>query len=303
MTKEVKQAFFSGIDELKKRYSVEWLCEMFCVSRSGYYKWLKRKGIDNSYEKFRSDLDGLVLPIYRKHPSLGYRSIRDRILKTTGWIVCDLSVYRSMVRLGIKALPRQPKYHYYSEGTTHKEIPNVLASNFTATKPFEKIVTDITVLMNRGQRYYLSLYIDLYNNSIVAWDYKLRQDNYIVINPLKALLKMKSIDTPLLLHSDQGGQYSSLGYRNLLKTYNVTQSMSRAGTPRDNAVAESLIGRIKEVLYYDYKFKRVDNPREVLSEAIMYFNYERPSYALEYKTPAQFTIEQGHSFLCLQTID
>lgn len=204
-----------------------------------------------------------------------------------------------MQRLGIKAIPRKIKYHAYG-GKKHKIYNNHLNRDFTAGKPLEKVVTDITMLINRGNRYYISLFFNLFNNSIAAWEFSSTQDNHIIMKPAKKLLEaLPAGQLPSVMHSDQGSQYASLGYTQLLKSYNITQSMSRAGNPRDNAVAESLIGHFKDVLYYDYDFRNSDNPVDIIRKAIEYFNHCRPSHALNYKSPAQFSIEQGFTLFCV----
>ena len=110
-------------------------------------------------------------------------------------------------------------------------------------------ITDVTYIKNNGKWYYLACYLDLFNNEIVDWELSDVFDHFLVMKPAKRLLeKAKSTGTPILLHSDQGIQYSSAGYSNLLKSYNAIQSMSRAGTPRDNAVMESFFGRFKDVM-------------------------------------------------------
>ena len=106
--------------------------------------------------------------------------------------------------------------------------------------PMEKIVTDVTYIKYRGKWYYLAAYLDLFNNEVLEWKLSDTFDNFLVMRPAQRLLKKKmSTEHQVLLHSDQGVQYSSAGYCNLLKEYNVIQSMSRAGNPHDNAVMES----------------------------------------------------------------
>ena len=124
----------------------------------------------------------------------------------TGWIVCDCSVHKSMKRQNLRARPRKPKYHYYSDGHEHRTFPNHLNRNFDADRPYEKIVTDIASMSNKGQTKYFSLFIDLYNNSIISAMIADSQDNHIVVEPLKSILEQESIGTPILLHSDQGAQ-------------------------------------------------------------------------------------------------
>ena len=79
----------------------------------------------------------------------------------------------------------------------------------------------------------------------------------------------------------------------LIKDYNIIRSMSRAGTPTDNPVNESLNGWIKEELIIDFKLKKCDDVPKLIEEYIYYYNNERPSYALKYKTPIQYKIESG----------
>ncbi|MBQ8163443.1 MAG: integrase core domain-containing protein, partial [Clostridia bacterium] len=94
------------------------------------------------------------------------------------------------------------------------------------------------------------------------------------------------------LHSDQGVQYSSAGYTNLLKEYHVIQSMSRAGTPKDNAVIESFFGKFKDILK-SRKFCKADNLKSVIDQTIYYYNYIKPMRKLNGKPPVQFRIEQA----------
>ena len=94
-------------------------------------------------------------------------------------------------------------------------------------------------------------------------------------------------------NTDQGSVYSSTSYNNLLNEFNIQRSMSRAGTPTDNPVNESLNGWIKEELFIDFDLKHSNDVPNLIKLYIDYYNYERPSYALNYKTPIQYKIESG----------
>jgi putative transposase len=100
-----------------------------------------------------------------------------------------------------------------------------------------------------------------------------------------------STEHQVLLHSDQGVQYSSAGYCNLLKEYNVIQSMSRAGNPHDNAVMESFWGRFKDALRKHFRYWECDDLRATIEQAIYYFNNERPVRKLKGKPPVLFRTE------------
>ena len=264
--------------------SIKELCELYTVSRSGYYKWLSRNGQPNRYENTQRQLDEYVKDIHAHYPSMGYRQIWDALHLQTGWKVYDMSVWRSMRRLHLHGYIRKRRYPS-RPGNEHEIHPNLLNRQFHASKPLQKVTSDITYIKYGGRWFYLVCYLDLFNNEIF--------DNLFVIQSAKRLLeKAKCTGSPILLHSDQGNQYTSAGYRALLREYNVLQSMSRAGTPRDNAVMESFFGRFKDVLRFQFRYWERNDLRSVISEAIYYFNSIRPVRKLNGKTPVQFRIEQ-----------
>lgn len=230
--------------------------------------------------------------IHAHYSSMGYRQIRDTLLLQTGWAVCDISVWRSMQRLHIQGYVRKCKYPS-RPGNEHETYPNLLNREFQAAKPLQKVATDITYIKHGGKWFYLVCYLDLFNNEIVEWQLSDSFDNQFVIQSAKRLLeKAKCTGYPILLHSDQGNQYTSAGYQALLREYNVIQSMSRAGTPRDNAVMESFFGRFKDVLRFQYHYWVHCDLSSVISDVIIYFNTVRPVRKLNGKPPVQFRIER-----------
>ena len=86
---------YAEIQKQTDKHSVSELCEIYGVSRSGYYKWLKRAGQLNRYEKTHKILDSYVLDIHSHHPMMGYRQIRDKLYLEFGWIVRDNAVMES----------------------------------------------------------------------------------------------------------------------------------------------------------------------------------------------------------------
>ena len=267
------------------------MCEVYEVSRSGYYKWLKRKGTLNRYEKQQQELDYYVADIHSHYPSQGYRTINDTLFNEYGWILSDMSVWKSMKRLGIKGYVRKQKSPA-TTGAEHNRFPNILNREFNSDKPMQKVVTDVTYIKYRNKWYYLALYLDLFNNEILDWELSDTFDNFLVMKPAKRILeKAKSTEAQILFHSDQGVQYSSAGYCNLLKSNNAFQSMSRAGTPRDNAVIESFFGRFKDVMSSHFQYWKCDDLQKVVEQTIHYFNYIKPIRKLNRKTPVQYRIE------------
>ena len=223
---------------------------------------------------------------------MGYRQVRDTLLLQTGWRVCDRSVLKSMNRLNVKGYVRKGKYSH-PHGNEHDVYPNILNRAFHADLPLQKVVSDITYIKHSGKWFFLVCYLDLFNNEIVEWELSDAFDNCFVIRSARRLLeKAKCTGYPILLHSDQGNQYKSAGYCALLREYDVIQSMSRAGTPRDNAVLESFLGRFKDVLRFQFRYWQADDLGKTISDVIYYFNSVRPIRKLNGKPPVQFRCER-----------
>ena len=133
-TKEVKQYYYSEIERLNQHFAIDWLCQLFGVSRSGYYKWKHRKGNLNRYEETQRILDGYIAALHKAHPSSGYRALNGRLRSETGWIVSNISVLRSMQRLSIQARVWKSR-NATTEGEEHTKYPNVLNREFSAERP------------------------------------------------------------------------------------------------------------------------------------------------------------------------
>ena len=139
------------------------------------------------------------------------------------------------------------------------------------------------------------MYFDAWNKEIIGYGLVSRKRDirsyYDGLNQVLERIKKEQTDDLIILHTDQCSVYSSKAYNRLLENYNISRSVSRAGTPTDNPVNESLNGWIKEELIIDFDLKYCNNVPELIKEYVCYYNIERPSYALNYKTPIQYKIE------------
>ena len=178
------------------------------VSRSGYYKWLKRKGILNRYQSDRESLKLLILEIRENHKTYGYRNLAQRIRNNTGWIFSDWLSHKVCKSLGIRCVARKPKYK--NPGKEHIKYSNEIKGNWQASRPFEKIVTDTTILYNKLIQLELTMYIDVFNNEIISYSLSPnRHGNNFQghMTALKWFLKEKTkrgyTNEETILHSDQ----------------------------------------------------------------------------------------------------
>ena len=143
----------------------------------------------------------------------------------------------------------------------------------------------------KGIYYELTLYMDLWNNEIVSHSLSSKRgDRMTYISGLEDLIELKRQhpEYQMILHSDQGSVYASKSFNELLPMYGITRSMSRAGTPTDNAAMEAINGWIKAELFMDLHVTGEKPVQNEIDEYILFFNEQRPAYSLNYLTPKQY---------------
>ena len=192
---------------------------------------------------------------------------------------------------GIKS--RSKHYKYKKPGEPFRIFPNLLSAEMVINGPLECIVSDMTAFRVRGVYYELTLYMDLWNNEIVAHALSAKRgDRMTYISGLNDLTELKlkkgGPDYRMILHTDQGSVYASKAFNELLPMYHIDRSMSRAGTPTDNAAMEAINGWIKAELFMDFHVTGDKPVVEEIDEYIVFFNEQRPAYSLGYLTPRQY---------------
>ena len=149
----------------------------------------------------------------------------------------------------------------------------------------------MTAFRVKGIYYELTLYMDLWNNEIVSHSLSSKRgDRMTYVSGLEDLLALKKQypQFKTVLHSDQGSVYASKSFNELLPMYNVTRSMSRVGTPTDNASMEAINGWMKAELFTDFHVTGDNRVDLEVDDYIHFFNEERPAYSLNYLTPQQY---------------
>ena len=258
----------------KDKYSVNSMCKFFEVSRSGYYAFLKRMDIPDRdlplAEKIRECQE-------ETHRTYGYRRVHIW-LERQGIYRNPKTVLRVMQKYNLLSVVRRKKFHYCSQHL-HK-YPNLLNREFTAERPNQKWVTDISYIKTAQGFLYLSIIRDLYDNSIVAYKTDKEQSIKLVLDTIKAAKRKEKITAEVQLHSDQGFQYTSHAYFNLTQSYGITPSMSRRGNPYDNALAENFFSILKTECIHRVKLSGYDEASLIISEYINFYN----NYRIQTKT-------------------
>lgn len=259
------------------------------VNRSSFYYWKSK--LNNPSNRTKSLISNILLfkEYHTKYPSHGYRWLNAKIRLDTGLIISDVHAHKCCKIAGIKSKTKH--YKYRKPGNQFRIYPNLLLSELQVNGPMQCIVSDMTALYVKGVYYELTIYMDLWNNEIISHSLSSKRgDRMTYISGLHDVLELKKQypGFQTILHSDQGSVYSSKAYNELLPTYNIIRSMSRAGTPTDNGAMEAINSWIKAEIFTDFHIQDNENIQEKLSEYIKFFNEERPAYSLNYLTPKQF---------------
>lgn len=249
----------------------------FCPN--AYYNYRKHRKAD--YYAQKAEVHGQIQRIYHSHNGIdGYRSMR-AYLERNGYVYSATTIHKYMNKeLGLRSIVR-PRKPGSSLGKPHKVFENKLKQDFTAEKPNQKWCTDFTYLfLKNGDVRYNCTIIDLYDRSVVASVTDRHITSDLAVRTLqKALDSQPTIKGGLVLHSDQGPQYTSKAFIEFCKSVQVMQSMSRAGYPYDNAPMERYFNTLKNECTNLYDFRTEEQLYQIVEEfAYATYNHARPPF-------------------------
>ena len=254
----------------RTEYPISVMCQLFGVSRSGYYSYVSRMG---AIEKDADLAEKMKAHQDRCHQTYGYRRMH-LWLESQGIHRNPKTVLRIMKKYGILSEIRR-KRKWQNLGQQIHRYRNLLNRQFFADKPNSKWVTDISYIQTKEGVLYLSMIRDLYDNSIVGYKYATQMPASLVIETIRAAVKNAKPSGGLILHSDNGFQYTSRAYYNVAKANGIKPSMSSVGCPYDNACAENFFSMLKTECIYRAKPQTFDEAKELVDEYIYFYNNER----------------------------
>jgi len=220
---------------------VQRLCQVFGVHRSSYRAWRSRDSMPCEAE--HRLLDQVVEAHTASNGSAGARSIAG-IVTQAGTPLSRYRASRRMKQLGL--VSTQPPSHAYKKADQpHLNIPNLLDREFNVKEPNQVWTSDITFIWTGTRWAYLAVVIDLFSRKPVGWAMSLSPNTELVKKALTIACESRGEPSDVLFHSDQGCQYTSLGFRQLLWQYRMKQSLSRRGNCWDNAPTERFFRSLK----------------------------------------------------------
>lgn len=282
----MKLAFIHAMVVEKAPFRIARMCRVLGVTRQGYYAYRSR--LDDPRIIEEAALQARIARIHRaSHQTYGSPRVL-RALREEGVRVGKHRVERTMRAAGIVGLPRGRSIATTRPNPAHPVEPNVLARDFTASKPNQRWVTDITYVWTDEGWGYVAAILDLYSRAVVGWHLSATLGTDLPLAALDKALLRRSPEAGLLHHSDRGCQYTSALYRKALAEQGITVSMSRRGNCWDNAVAESFFATLKAELINRRRWKTRLELRTALFEYIDgFYNTRRLHSSIGYRTPAQ----------------
>ena len=268
--------------------SMERLCRLYRVTRSGYYAWRQRP------ESARRGQDRVVLAAMGTifHDSGGtYGSPRlHRALAACGHRVSRRRVERLMRIGGFRARIVRV---YRRKAGTHRwfdQHPNRVRRS-RATAPDQIWVSDVTYLSVGNRWWYLAAVLDQYSRRVLAWRLASVRNSHLTRGAVEAALRRRRPKAGLIFHSDRGSEFVAAPLRQRLEEHGVRQSMTRGGAPDENAHMESFFHSLKADVIHGRRFANVTDLRRALNRYVSYYNHKRLHSALSYHSPVDY--EQG----------
>ncbi len=246
------------------------MCAVLNISPKTYYKY--RNLEDHDYYDYL-----IIKEIFDDSKgTYGYRRIVDGLIQKYGVIMNGKKVLRIMKKYNLQAeYIRKAKIKHKNKRIENNIKPNLLNRNFKTNALNKVWDTDITYLIFKGSRAYLSTIIDLYDRHVVAYRISKTNDNNLVMDTLNDAINKEKDVNGLIIHSDQGFQYTSYEYKAICESNGIQISMSRKGTPIDDSPIESWHAILKKETLYNNNITSLQEYIDLVEDWIKFYNTTR----------------------------
>jgi len=261
------------------------MCELYGVTRGGYYAWLNRLPSARSVEDVR-----LVGRIRQAHQASRETYGSPRVhaaLKRMGEAVGRRRVERLMREHGIQAISERLYRRMTGLSRQFVMVKNEIRE-LDVTGMNQLWVGDVTYLKVKGQWRYLATVMDRYSRRMLGWALGKERTTALSRRALQHALRVRRPASPPVFHSDRGVEYISTTYRQALKKAGIKQSVNRPRRMNDNAHMESWNKTMKADLYHRETFQSDAELRQSIRSYIDFYNRVRLHSSLDYQSPMEF---------------
>ena len=274
--------------EHRTAFTIEEMCRVFEVSRSGYYDYLKRKPSKRTVtdKKIKEVLE----PAFKEHRKVYGPTRMSKVLISMGILIGRTRTKRLMNECDLVPVTYRPYIRTTESDKNSTAFPDLVNREFTAEKPNQLWTSDITYIWTLYEGFvYLAVILDVFSRNIVGWALRKDQDAALVLSAFSMAIERRGVPENFIFHSDKGGQYFSKILKAQLNLLNVDQSMGSTGDCYDNAVTESFNATIKKECIYPEPIKDFNDAySKVFSFIETFYNCKRLHSTLNYMSPKDF---------------
>lgn len=270
-------------------YSVYELCEALGVARGTFYNHIFRRADRSEYDR---EQEALMLKVQQIFDDCSQHFDAEKIriiLAESGIRVNKKRVAAIMQELDLHSVRPDAKKQFKKRQQYRKQ--NLLERQFTAERPNQIWVSDITYFKVNSYGIYFCMILDLFSRKIVGWRVSRNASTNLVTTTFRNAYWERGEPKDLTFHSDRGKQYTSGAFMELLQKCGTKQSFSATGQPHDNAVAETFFATFKKEDAYRREYTSEQSFRRSVEQYIAFYNETRPRRTLKYKTPKAFEDE------------
>lgn len=257
------------------------MCRKLNIPRSSFY-------YKPSIKNYDVKLDNLIIDIFKNsRNNYGSRKIK-QILKNDNINVSRKRIRKIMIKYSLVSNYTKKQFKKHNLKTNTDEVANVVDRQFNNRQSLDVIVSDLTYVKVVNKWYYICLIIDLFNREIIGFGASKYKDAHLVYKAFKTInFDIKKVN---IFHTDRGGEFKNALIDDFLSDNNINRSLSKAGCPYDNAVAEATYKIIKTEFAYDRVFGSFEELERDLFDYVNWYNNHRIHSSLNYLTPNQFRL-------------
>lgn len=255
------------------------MCQLLGVSRANIYKFKEKKLQEDPYTQ-------RVINIFRDNrQAYGTRRIKAAGARI-GIVISRRRIARIMKENALISVYTVAQYKPTKSAPNEAKTENVVNREFNQRDPFEAIVSDLTYVRVGSRWHYVCKLLDLHNRKIIGYSCGPHKTAELV---LKAFASVKeNLQKLHLFHTDRGSDFKNHTIDNLLEEFNIQRSLSRKGSPYDNAVAEATFKTIKMELIYQTRFETLNDLKREMGAFVWWYNHQRLHSTLGYMPPVEY---------------